>query len=235
MTWNMKKKNRKKSEDLSTRLITRERPKSLISEQYRTIRTNIEFSAVDKDLKTIICTSANPYEGKSTTITNLATTFAQQGKKVLFVDADLRKPTAHRRFQLDNKIGLTSVLTKRHSLERAISLTNVENLWLLPSGPIPPNPAELLGSKSLIDLIEKSKTVFDMVIFDSPPVLAVTDAQILGNLCDGALLVVRSNSTEKEVLQKAKSLLDKANVDILGAILNGVDQDKMKYYYYYGK
>lgn len=231
----MKKRNMKNLVDFSSKLITREQPKSPVSEQYRTIRTNIEFSMVDKDLKTLICTSANPGEGKSTTIANLATTFAQQDKKVLFVDADLRKPTAHRRFQLENQIGLTSVLTKRLSLEQAISLTNVENLWLLPSGPVPPNPAELLGSKALRDLIEKATLVFDMIIFDAPPVLAVTDAQILGNICDGVLLVVKSNSTEKEELQKAKSLLDKANVNVMGAILTGVHQEEMSYYYYYGK
>jgi len=231
----MKKKIKSNHIDLSSKLIVKEKPKSPVSEQYRTIRTNIEFSMVDKDLKTIICTSANPSEGKSTTITNLATTFAQQNKKVLFVDADLRKPTAHRRFQLGNQVGLTSVLTKRLNLEEAISLTNVENLWLLPSGPIPPNPAELLGSKSMRELIEEAAEAFDLIVFDAPPVLAVTDAQILGNICDGALLVVKSNSTEKEELQKAKDLLDKANVNIIGAILNGIEQEETNYYYYYGK
>lgn len=231
----MNKNYKKNIIDLSNRLITKELPKSPISEQYRTIRTNIEFSMVDKQLKTMICTSANPSEGKSTTIANLATTFAQQDKKVLFVDADLRKPTAHRRFQIENQIGLTTVLTKHLSLEQATCTTNVDNLWLLPSGPIPPNPAELLGSKSMRELIKDATEVFDMIIFDAPPVLAVTDAQILGNICDGAVLVVKSNSTEKEALQKAKSLLDKANVNVVGVVLNGVEPENTSSYYYYGE
>jgi len=230
----MKKKNKLNRPNIR-KLITKEQPKSPISEQYRTIRTNIAFSMVDQELQTLICTSSNPSEGKSTTIANLAITFAQQGKKVLFIDADLRKPTVHYHFQIDNRNGLTSVLTKHISLEEAIILTEIENLWILPSGIIPPNPAELLGSKAMKDVIDKATNLFDMIIFDAPPVLAVADAQILGNICDGALLVVRSNNTEKEELQKAKGLLDKANVNIIGTVLNGVEQKDTSYYYYYGK
>ena len=227
-------KKKKGKIDLFNRFITKEQPKSPISEQYRTIRTNIEFSMVDQELKTLVCTSPNPSEGKSTTISNLAITFAAQGKKILFVDTDLRKPTLHKRFRVENRNGLTNVLTKHVKLEDSIAQTDVENLWLLPSGPIPPNPAEILGSNAMKEFVEVVKENFDLVIFDTPPILAFTDAQILGHLCDGALLIIKSNGTEKNELQRAKELLDKANVNILGVILNGVEKKEFSYYYYYG-
>lgn len=230
-----KKKNKAASTGLKRSLITSVNPKSPISEQYRTIRTNIEFSMVDQQLKTLVCTSASPSEGKSTTISNLAVTFAQQGKKILFVDADLRKPTAHYTFQVENQVGLTSVLTKKEKLSKAVLSTDMENLSILPSGPIPPNPSELLGSKAMQDLIAEMSEYFDMVLFDAPPVLAVADAQILGNQCDGVLLVVKSKQTEKEAIVKAKGLLDQANIHIIGTVLNGIEQTETNYYYYYGK
>jgi len=215
------------------KLVTKVNPKSPVSEQYRTIRTNIQFSTVDTDIRSIMVTSSVPGDGKSTTAANLAVVFAQQGKKVLIVDADLRKPTAHYTFNVPNTIGLTNVVTKQIGLKDAIRETTTENLFILTSGPIPPNPAEMLGSKAMKDLIKEMYTHFDMVVFDTPPVLAVTDAQILANQCDGTVLVVKSEQTDKEAALKAKELLTAASGKLLGVVLNGVKPGTGNYYYYY--
>ncbi|RYL93940.1 CpsD/CapB family tyrosine-protein kinase [Sporolactobacillus sp. THM19-2] len=217
-------------------LITFYKPKSTTAEQYRTIRTNIDFSHVDSDLKTIMFTSAGPGEGKSTTAANVATVMAQQGKRVLLIDADMRKPTMHYTFRLINTQGLTTLLTKRTTFDETIQKTEVENLYVLTSGPIPPNPAELLSSVVMDSFIKHALTLFDTVIIDTPPVLAVTDAQILANLCDGTVLVVRSGETEKEAALKAKDLLSKAKAKVLGVVLNGkpISKSDSHYYYYYG-
>ncbi|NHM30020.1 CpsD/CapB family tyrosine-protein kinase [Bacillus sp. C11] len=209
-------------------------PKSPISEQYRTIRTNIQFSSVDTEIKTLMVTSSGPGEGKSTTVSNLAVVFAQMGKRVLLVDADLRKPTAQYTFNLTNNFGFTSVLTKQISLVQAVSETDQENLYVLPSGPIPPNPAELLGSKAMDLFLEYAFEGFDLVLFDTPPVLAVTDAQILANRCDGTILVVSSGKTEIDQAQKSKELLLAANGKLMGVVLNNKPMKESNYYYYYG-
>ncbi|WP_249275095.1 CpsD/CapB family tyrosine-protein kinase [Terribacillus saccharophilus] len=215
-------------------LITKFNPKSPISEQYRTIRTNIEFASVDATMRSLLVTSSGPSEGKSSTTANLAVVFAQQGKKVLLIDADLRKPTVHYTFKLDNRAGLSTVLVGEKSLEEATKETDVPNLDILTCGPIPPNPSELLGSNAMKQLILKAQETYDMVIFDTPPVLAVTDAQILANTCDGALIVVRSEQTEYDAIQKAKELLEPAHAKLLGIVLNDVAQKKSNTYYYYG-
>ncbi|UPO89638.1 CpsD/CapB family tyrosine-protein kinase [Niallia sp. Man26] len=209
-------------------------PKSPISEQYRTIRTNILFSSVDEEIRTIMITSTGPGEGKSTTAANLAVVFAQQGKTVLLVDADLRKPTVHYTFNTINTSGLTSVLTSQISLMEAVQAYDEKNLFILPSGPIPPNPSELLSSRAMKNFMDQALEEFDIVLFDTPPVLAVTDAQILANICQGSLLVVSSGSTEKESLMKAKELLSASNGKILGVVLNNKKLDKHNNYYYYG-
>jgi protein-tyrosine kinase len=229
------RKNRKQIQALNRSLITLTSPKSPISEQYRTIRTNIQFSTVDRPIRSILVTSACPGEGKSTTSANLAVVFAQQGKKVLFIDADLRRPTMHYTFRLDNHVGLTNVLTKQVSLEKAVQSTEQENLYVLTSGPIPPNPAELLGSSSMKELLEQAFIQYDFVLFDTPPVLAVTDAQILANLCDGIVLVVSSGKTEIEAAQKAKEALANAKGKLLGVVLNNKKMKESQYYYYYAR
>ena len=229
------KKKQKALESGKRNLITTFNPKSPISEQYRTIRTNIQFSMVDKELKTLACTSAMPRDGKSTTIANLAVTIAQQGQQVLLVDADLRKPTVHQIMEVKNQYGLTSLLTKKESPKTAILPTQrANNLHILPSGPIPPNPSELLGSKVMEDLILELSKIYDLILFDTPPVLAVTDAQILGSRCDGVIIVIRCHQTEKKDLVKAKELLDRTNVNVIGVIINEVDQKDVNYGYYYG-
>jgi capsular exopolysaccharide synthesis family protein len=230
--------NRKRNNTTTSnkrKLISAIDPKSPISEQYRTIRTNIQFSAIDNDIKSIMTTSTGPGEGKSTTVSNLAVVFAQQGKKVLLVDADLRKPTVHYTFNLTNTIGFSNVLTRQSVLTEAVKDTKIENLSILTSGPIPPNPAELLGSKMMMQFFEDAYNIFDMVLFDTPPVLAVTDAQILANKCDGTILVVSSGKTERELLVKSKELLQSANAKLLGVVLNNKDIKSTNYYYYYGQ
>jgi len=217
-------------------VIVHNNPKSPVSEAYRSLRTNIQFSSVDSDLKTIMVTSASPGEGKSTTTSNLATTYAQAENRVLLIDADLRKPTAHHTFHCSNRFGLTNVLTKQSSVNEAIVETFVPNLYLMPSGIIPPNPAELLSSNRMKTLLEELKTQFDIIIVDTPPVLAVTDSQILATISDGVVLVVDSGKVKIAQAQKAKEKLEHVNAKILGVVINNVKRGQQDdyYYYYYG-
>ncbi|WP_106406383.1 CpsD/CapB family tyrosine-protein kinase [Bacillus marinisedimentorum] len=215
-------------------LIAHHDKKSPISEQYRTIRTNIEFASIDEDLRTIMVTSSGPGEGKSTTAANVATVFAQQGKKVLLIDGDMRKPTVHYTFQLQNMYGLSNVLTGQKEITEAVNFSEVTDLFILTCGPIPPNPAELMGSRNMQRFLEEAKGIYDLIIFDTPPVLAVTDAQILANQCDGTILVTSSGKTEIEAAQKAKDLLEHAKGKLLGVVLNNKPQQQGNYYYYYG-
>lgn len=227
-----KKNSKKKLLDSKRKLIAKYDPKSPISEQYRTIRTNILFSNVDDEIRTLMITSSGPGEGKSTTAANLAVVFAQQGKSVLFVDADLRKPTVHYTFNTMNTTGLTSILTNQISLKEAVHANVENNLYILTSGPIPPNPSELLSSRSMQHFMEQAREEFDIILFDTPPVLAVTDAQILASICQGSIIVVSSGTTQKESLLKTKELLSASNGKIVGVVLNNKKSDKQEYYYY---
>jgi capsular exopolysaccharide synthesis family protein len=229
----LKKDKNKPSTNRKT-LIAMLDPKSPISEQYRTIRTNVQFSTVDEEVKTLMVTSAGPGDGKSTTAANLAVVFAQQGKKVLLVDSDMRKPTAHYTFNMSNVYGLTSVLTKQITLINAVEESQENNLFILTSGPIPPNPAELLSSKAMEQFFRDAEEFFDLIVFDTPPLLAVTDAQILANRCEGSILVVSSGKTENEQAVKAKEILDAAQSKLLGVVLNNKKIENSNYYYYYG-
>ncbi|WP_406944939.1 CpsD/CapB family tyrosine-protein kinase [Halobacillus sp. SY10] len=231
----VRKKNKNVSNLRGRQLIAHENPKSPIAEQFRTIRTNLQFTSVDTDLETMLVTSASPSEGKSITTANTAVVFAQQGKKTLLVDADMRKPTIHYTFRVDNTKGLSNYLVKSHLVTELASKTDVEHLDVIPCGPIPPNPSELLGSDKMKSFIKEAKKTYDVVIFDMPPVLAVADAQVLSNAVDGVLLVVRSKQTEKEAIQKAKEQLDQTKANILGVVLNDQDIKSSNYYYYYGQ
>ncbi|PGZ57896.1 tyrosine protein kinase [Bacillus cereus] len=211
--------------------IAHRQPKSTIAEQYRHIRTSIDFASVTNKKRSLVITSVNPGEGKTTTASNLATVIAQQGKRVLIIDADLRKPALHQVFQVNNILGLTNVLTGNKTFEKCIQKTIVPNLDFLPCGPIPPNPVELLGSQAMKILITDINKDYDLVIFDLPPILPVTDAQIMANQCDLSILVLRSQHTEKKEAIKAKTLLDNTNSKLLGVILNDHECDHSNYYY----
>ena len=232
------KRNKKKSKlaAMGRRLITVSDSRSIIAEQFRTIRTNIKFSVPDTDLKTILVTSSTPGEGKSTTAANLGVVFAQEGKKVLIVDADMRKPTLHHTFGIFNTVGLSTILSRQNEFNCAIQETPIVGLYVLTSGPIPPNPAELLSSKTFDAFIEDMKKSYDMIIFDAPPLLSVSDAQVLSHKCDGTLLIVHSGVAEKEDLLKAQSILTTSQAKVLGVVLNNYKMPKnRKYYYqYYG-
>lgn len=215
-------------------LITKLNPRSPISEQYRTIRTNLQFSSVDETLQSILITSPNAAAGKSITSANVAIVYAQQGKKTLLIDADLRKPTVHYTFRLDNLRGLSNVLVGDSTIEDAIEKSDVDNLDILSCGPIPPNPSELLASKRMKDVLENAKQLYDFIIFDTPPALAVTDAKILANIVDGSLIVYRSGVTEMEEAERTADLMKDSKARLLGAVLNDRTKENSNYYYYYG-
>ncbi|MEK5391334.1 CpsD/CapB family tyrosine-protein kinase [Margalitia sp. FSL K6-0131] len=216
------------------KLITYYQPQSYITEQYRLLKNNIQFSSVDKEIKTIVVTSPEPADGKTTTSANLSIVLAQQGKRVILVDSDLRKPSVHYSFNISNLHGLTNVLTREISLENAILKTHIHNLEVLTSGPIPPNPSELLESKAMELLIYQLHSGFDYVVFDTPPILAVSDSQILANKCDGVIMVVSSGKTRKDAALKSKNILLQANARLIGVVMNGIEQKRREDYYQYG-
>jgi capsular exopolysaccharide synthesis family protein len=230
----LNKKLKKQMMNNQRKLVTKSNPKSPISEQYKTIRTNINFSSVDREMRSVMVTSSGPGEGKSTTVANLAVVFAQEGKKVLLVDSDMRKPTAHYTFNLPNTFGLTSVLTKQKTLPEVVHTSEVSDLDILTCGPIPPNPAELLSSRAMNHFLGEVYTQYDFVIFDTPPVLAVTDAQVLANQCDGTIIVISSGTTEIDRAVKAKEVLETTKTKLLGVVLNNRELKDTNYYYYYG-
>lgn len=231
-----KRKQAKTETNKMRHLIAKLNPRSPISEQYRAIRTNLQFSAIDEAIKSIVITSPGPSAGKSITAANLAVVYAQQGMKTLLIDADLRKPTVHYTFRLDNLRGLSSVLIGESAFEDAVEESDVDNLQILTCGPIPPNPAELLGSKRMRELIDyvSEHYHYDFVIVDMPPILAVTDAKIVSQYVNGTLFVVRSGFTDKEELSKAYEMMNDGKARILGAVLNDVDKEDGNHYYYYG-
>lgn len=214
--------------------IVEKEPKSIAAESYRTLRTNIQYSSFDKEYKVIMVTSSEPGEGKSTTSGNLALCLAQGEKKVILVDCDLRKPSLHKKFKISNIVGLSDVMIGKEELVTTMHRYN-NNLAILTSGKIPPNPSEMLSSKAMTTLLDALKKNFDYIILDTPPVQAVTDSQILATKADGAILVVRAERTKKDSVQNAISLLKKVNANIIGTVLNGLDNSRNKYYYYYGE
>ncbi|MCG7345460.1 CpsD/CapB family tyrosine-protein kinase [Sporosarcina sp. ACRSL] len=197
------------------------------------IRENINFLRPDKKLKTLLFTSASAGEGKSTLAANVAIVFAQTGKRVLLVDADMRKPTTHYTFRTPISPGLSHLLTRQRGLDEVIKRTQIKGLELVTCGTMPINPAELLGSKVMDDIITEMKSRFDIIIIDAPPILLVADAQILSNKCDGTILVVSSGKTEKNEVKKAKGLLETSKANVLGVILNNYKLEKDHYYYDY--
>lgn len=227
---------------VAIRLITYHKPSDPISEAYRSLRTAIQYSRIDKPVKNLLVVSALPKEGKSTTAANIAITMAKSGLKTLLVDGDLRRPVQHRLFNCDRKPGLIEYLKGEIDLNTAVRKTFVENLFLLPTGSLPPNPAEVLGSDVMKNTLEIFKATFDFVVFDSPPVVAVTDGVILSKLTDGVIFVTLANKTELDVLEKAYSTLKQVKASIIGFVLNEFDITKAygayyryyRYYHYYG-
>ena len=208
-------------------------PKSVISEAYRTLRTNIQYSSFDKKIQTILVTSAEVAEGKSTVSGNLALTFAENNNKVILIDCDLRKPSLHKKFKISNMVGLSELLLGKVNLQEAVQ-KHSDNLFVLTSGKLPPNPAEMLASSAMTNLLDKLKEEYDVIILDSAPVGAVTDAQILSTKVDGTILVARAQRTKRDTVLEAEDSLKKVGANIIGCVLQGVDNLKGKYYYYYG-
>ncbi len=177
-----------------TDIITVSNPKSPIAEAYRTLRTNIQFSSFDKSVQTVSITSSGPGEGKSTIASNLAVVTAESGKRTLLIDCDQRKPMIHKIFNQSNLVGLSNLLAGEVTIENAIKPTNMENLSIITAGTRPPNPSELLASGKMKHFVEDMKDKYDFIVFDTPPVLIVTDAQLLADYTDGYLLVVSSGA-----------------------------------------
>ena len=210
-------------------------PRSAVSEQYRTLRANLQFMMRDKNMKTLMVTSAEAGAGKTTTLVNLATAFASQGTKVLYIDGDLRKPTAHRRFGVTNSKGLVSCIVNELPLSEAIQqLDTVDNLDILTAGPIPPNPAECLNANAMDDLLKLASELYVLILIDAPPALVVGDAKVLASknsLVDGVLIISRFGQTKKSDLAATKAAMLQVDAKILGAVINGAPKSKHDTYY----
>lgn len=217
-------------------IITYSNPKSVISEEFRAIRTSMQYSNLDKKIKTILVTSTTKNEGKTTTTSNLAVSFAKvDNKKVLVIDCDLRNPSIHKAFGISNIKGLSDLLIEGKSILNYIKPTQVENLHIITAGAVPPNPAEVLASNAMQEFIKTIKEEYDYVFIDTPPIGMVTDAGILASFIDGTVLVVRSEMVDINKVQESKKKLNSVNANILGAILNRKKVRNDDYYYsYYG-
>ncbi|MBZ0271413.1 polysaccharide biosynthesis tyrosine autokinase [bacterium] len=216
-------------------LYSHHNPKSSITESCRAIRTNIIYSSPGRELRSLLVTSAGPQEGKSTTVINMGIIFAQGGRRVCLVDSDLRRPRLHKAFGVDRDQGLTNYVMGEIPLEDAVTQTEIPNLFIVPSGPIPPNPSELLGSERMDAIIEELRGRFDMLIFDSPPVVAVTDAAVLSKRVDGVMLVVKAGKTTTDMFDRALRQMEDVKAHIVGSVLNDFNLrgEGYRYYYYY--
>jgi tyrosine-protein kinase Etk/Wzc len=223
---------------LSSHLISHANPKSPIAESYRSVRTSIQFAAADKDVKTVLILSSVPQEGKSTTSTNIAITLAQAGNKTVFIDCDLRRPVAHNTFNIGKEPGLVNALVGKSSIHDVVRPSGINNLDIITSGPIPPNPSELLGSRKMKEVLAELAETYDFIILDTPPIVAVTDAVILAGVVDAYVLVTRANVTQIEIIQKSREAMERASHKFLGVVLNDFDVSNTygsyyKYYRYY--
>jgi exopolysaccharide transport family protein len=230
---NGRRRRLEKGASYPVELITYGHPKSMLSEAYRNIRTSILLSFSEKPPKKIAITSPNPSEGKTTTVINTAIALSQTGAQVLIIDADLRKPRIHKIFNHENGLGLSNFLSGHGDLESVVKKSEVPNLFYIPSGPIPPNPSELLGSILFKKMVESLEARFDHIILDSPPVLGFADSIILSNSVDGVILTVLGGKTPRETLQRAKEVLQQVDTKILGVVINRVDIRRSDYGYYY--
>lgn len=206
-------------------------PKSIDAEAYRSLRSNIEYSSFDDEYRAIVVTSSVPGEGKSTTSGNLALSLAQSGNKVLLVDCDMRKPSIHKKFKISNISGTAELLLRKESFEDVANFYN-ENLTIITAGKIPPNPSEMLSSRAMTAFIKEMKKEFKYIILDTPPLQAVTDAQVLSTKVDGVLLIVKAGSTKRDAVLNSVDLIKKVQGKVIGTVLNGVENKKNSYYYY---
>jgi capsular exopolysaccharide synthesis family protein len=223
-----------RSERQRFRLISHVEPQSLIAEAFRSLRTNIAFARAHHDLRTIVLTSPGPGDGKSTVACNLATIFAQQGQRTLLIDADLRRAVVNETFDVPRSPGLSDLLVGNARLAQVVKAVDVPNLFLLPSGQFPPNPSELLGSPAMRDVLEEANAGYDMIVIDSPPVLAVTDSSVISSVVDGTIVVVRVGKTARDAVRRGVAQLRVVNGRVLGAVLNDVDFRSGVYYGGYG-
>lgn len=224
MKWSMDRifhghKEEQETQKNGVMLVTFAEPEHVVSEQFRTVRTNIEFAGAALDrCQVIMFTSSAMSEGKSTVSANVAVTWAQAGKKVLLIDADLRRPTVHATFRKLNLDGVTTVLTAKTTPDQVVETTFVDNLSIITSGPVPPNPSELLNSKRMAQLIDWAREKFDIVVLDAPPVLAVSDVQVLVPKTDGVVVVANMGKTLKGDLKRTVEILKLAKAKILGSV-----------------
>ena len=209
-------------------LITLTDARSPRSEAYRSLRTNLEFSSLDEPLQSLLVSSASPNEGKSTTLANLGVINAQADKRVVLLDCDLRRPRLHELFGLSNNVGVSTALLEPDDI-LPLQDTEITNLQVMTSGPLPPNPADLLASKRMDALLEQLTEQADMVLLDAPPVIAATDAALLATKVDGVLLVVSAGATKREHAERAKDLLEKVNANVVGAVLTNASVDSSAY------
>ena len=221
-------------------IITLSKPRMPVSEAFRSLRTNLQFSGIDAPLKTLLITSASPSDGKSSVAANLATVIAQGDKEVVVVDSDMRRPTIHKVFKLSNRLGLSDYFIRpADKMSGVVKKTTVNNLSIITSGSLPPNPSELLSSTKMRDVISLLGKHFDMVILDSPPLLAVTDALILTKSVDGVILVIDPKKTKRAAIRQAVEQLQRVDARILGVVLNNIKIKRSSYYYsrdyYYSK
>jgi protein-tyrosine kinase len=223
----------KSAEDPTSSLIAHIEPKSPAAEAYRSLRTSIQFAGLDHKCRSIVVTSSSPGEGKSTTVANFGVVMAQTGARICLVDSDLRRPTLHRIFGLSNSRGLTTALLEGASLKDIAQPTPVPNLFVVTSGPLPPNPAELVGSNRMRESLETGVADFDMVLLDSPPVVSVADAVVLASFCDGVVLVVQTGKVPHEVIRRAAGNIQAVKGRILGVVMNAVNLKRDGYYYDY--
>lgn len=213
--------------------ITMTSPRSPVSEAFRSLRTNVQYTGVDEPLRRIMVTSPTPEDGKTTVTSNLAVVMAQGGMRVTVIDADLRRPRIHQRFGLPNKVGLSSMFVSPEvNLNGGLQKTNTDGLRVISSGDTPPNPSELLGSKRMKDILKEVDSQSDVVILDTPPVLSVTDACVLASIVNGVLLVIKPGVTKQAAFIQAVEQLRQVNARVLGIVLNDINLKNSKYYYY---
>ena len=220
-------------EQIDSCIVTQHDPKSPISEAYRTLRTNFQFATLNARPRTVMVTSAVPGEGKTTTAANLAVTMADRGIRVLIVDTDLRRPNVHRVLRMERGPGLADVLREGLEPKSVIRPTRIENLWIVSSGRVPPNPSELIGSDRMANLMQQLGAEFDLVICDAPSVLVVTDPVLLATHVDTCIMVVSTKNVRRETVIRANKLLETAHVNISGVVVNGLETTRRHYYYYY--